>query len=66
MAHFRLEAEYDVAARSYYVEVFYPAESTAPLIRTKAKFVSEDTALSETMLLIGHAFRKSVKPVKRI
>ena len=61
MAHFRLEAEFDAVTRSYYVEIFYPAKSTTPLIRTKAKYDFKDVALNEGMLLVGRAFTKPVR-----
>ena len=61
MAHFRIEAEFDQAARAFYAEIFYPAQSTVPLVRTKAKFPSKDDALNATMVLIGQAFDKPGK-----
>lgn len=62
MAHFRLEALFDVEAQAYYVEIFYPPESTVPLIRTKSKFPTKDAALSETMVTVGDAFQKQPEP----
>ncbi len=61
MAYFRLEAEFDIETNRYYVEIFYPGESTKPLIRTKAKYASKDAALNEAMVAIGRAFTRRIK-----
>jgi hypothetical protein len=63
MAHFRLEAAYDDTSRLYYVEVFYPPESTTPRIRTKPRFASKESALEEAMALIEEGLGKPSKPL---
>ena len=53
---------FDVEAGAYFVEIFYPSESTVPLIRTRSKFPTKDVALSETMVMVGNAFQKPSDP----
>ena len=64
MAHFRLETVFDEETHLYSVEVYHPAESTIPKLRTKPRFASKEAALNETMALLEQGFGKSATPMK--
>jgi hypothetical protein len=46
MAHFRIEAIPD-ASGHFALEAYYPAESTTPFLRTKAKYQTKEEAFED-------------------
>lgn len=64
MAHFRVETEPDESSGLYRALIFYPAESSTPRIRTKARFTSQEAAIKEVMELMEQGLDKPVKVMK--
>lgn len=63
-AHFRLEAVLDQGSGLYSVEVYYPAESTVPYIKSKSRFATEGAAFSFAKEALASGLDQPVQDLK--
>jgi hypothetical protein len=63
MAKFRAESVLDKNTGKYYIELYYPDDSSEPLVTTEAIYSSHEIAEQETIRMIQEALPN--QPVKK-
>ena len=63
MAKFRAESVLDKNTGNYYIELYYPDDSSEPIVTTEAIYPSHEIAEQETLRLIQEALPD--QPVKK-